>query len=197
MRVALAQINTTVGDLDGNVEKVLKYAADARDLACDVVAFPELTITGYPPEDLLRRRDFVTANQDALKRIARDAPRDLALVVGFVDGDEEIYNAAAIIENGEPCDGKAQTRGLCRKHYIVCFHNKMLDTFGLPPQKKVPKYSVNKERRETQCRITELGVICEHDAYYKGVCRDHYLKLLNENKLKKFTRQKLRKQVII
>ena len=100
MRVALAQINTTVGDRDGNVEKILKYAADASDLACDVVAFPELAITGYPPEDLLRRRDFVRANHEALKRVAADAPGDVALVVGFVDGEDQIYNAAAIIENG-------------------------------------------------------------------------------------------------
>ncbi|MCH7698696.1 MAG: NAD+ synthase [Chloroflexi bacterium] len=100
MRVALAQINTTVGDLDGNVEKILKYAADASDLACDVVAFPELAITGYPPEDLLRRRDFVRANHEALKRVAADAPGDVALVVGFVDGVDQIYNAAAIIVNG-------------------------------------------------------------------------------------------------
>jgi NAD+ synthase (glutamine-hydrolysing) len=100
MRVGLAQINTTVGDLDGNVEKILQYAADARHLACDVVAFPELTITGYPPEDLLRRRDFIKANHAALERVARDAPEDIALIVGFVDGDDDIYNAAAIIANG-------------------------------------------------------------------------------------------------
>ena len=100
MRVALAQINTTVGDLDGNVEKILKYAADAYELACDVVAFPELAITGYPPEDLLRRRDFVRANHEALERVAADAPGDVALVVGFVDGEDQIYNAAAIIVNG-------------------------------------------------------------------------------------------------
>ena len=100
MRVALAQINTTVGDLDGNVEKILKYAADAYELACDVVAFPELAITGYPPEDLLRRRDFVRANHEALERVAANAPGDVALVVGFVDGEDQIYNAAAIIVNG-------------------------------------------------------------------------------------------------
>lgn len=98
----------------------------------------------------------------------------------------------AIIENGQACDQKAQTRGLCRKHYIVCFHNKMLDEFGLAPQKKVPQYSVNKKRNDNQCRVVELGKPCEESAYYQGVCRNHYLKLLNENKLKKFTRQKLR-----
>ena len=80
MRIGLAQINTTVGDLKGNVAKVLDYARQAHDSNCDVVAFPELTITGYPPEDLLRRGGFVKANQDALQKVVADAPGDLTLV---------------------------------------------------------------------------------------------------------------------
>jgi len=97
-----------------------------------------------------------------------------------------------IIENKKVCRNEAQTRGLCRKHYIVCFHNKMLDEFALPPQKNVPTYSVNKECQHGQCRIIELGKICNDRAYYQGVCSNHYLKLFNDNKLKKFTLQKLR-----
>src|SRR3989304_5125740 len=69
LRVGLAQINTTVGDLEGNVAKVLEYAQSARELGCDLVAFPELAVTGYPPEDLLLRRRFILDNLAALQRI--------------------------------------------------------------------------------------------------------------------------------
>ena len=66
LRVGLAQINTTVGDLDGNVARVLEYVGRARNLGVDVVAFPELTVTGYPPEDLLLRPSVVRDNLEAL-----------------------------------------------------------------------------------------------------------------------------------
>jgi NAD+ synthase (glutamine-hydrolysing) len=66
LRVALAQINTTVGDLQGNADKVVEFAERAREQGADVVAFPELTITGYPPEDLLLRSSFIEANRRAL-----------------------------------------------------------------------------------------------------------------------------------
>jgi len=65
LRVALAQINTTVGDLEGNAAKVLEYSTRARDLGANLVAFPELTLPGYPPEDLLLRRNFIEDNQRA------------------------------------------------------------------------------------------------------------------------------------
>src|SRR3990170_1112814 len=108
LRVGLAQINTTVGDLDGNVARVLEYAQRARELGCDLVAFPELAVTGYPPEDLLLRRRFILDNLAALQRIvegpalslSNGAPKGIALVVGFVDEDDDIYNAAAVIHDG-------------------------------------------------------------------------------------------------
>jgi len=100
LRVGLAQINTTVGDLDGNVAKILEYAARAKELGCDLVAFPELAVTGYPPEDLLLRRRFVLDNRAALERIVA-AAEGVTLVVGFVDReDNDIYNAAAVIHDG-------------------------------------------------------------------------------------------------
>ena len=103
LRIALAQINVAVGDLDGNVAKILEYAGRAREQRCDIVAFPELAVTGYPPEDLLLRRRFVLDNLAALERIVERAPKGITLVVGFVDtGDREgaIYNAAAVISDG-------------------------------------------------------------------------------------------------
>ncbi len=104
LRVALAQINTTVGDLPGNVRTVLEYVERARKLGADVVSFPELTLTGYPPEDLLLRPAFLQANLDALAEVVR-ACTSITAVVGFVDRDDDgIYNAAAVIHNGRLAD---------------------------------------------------------------------------------------------
>ena len=99
LRIALAQINTTVGDLDGNVAKVLEWGERARQLGADVVAFPELTLTGYPPEDLLMRSRFIDDNAAALQRVASGL-HGIAGVVGFVDRQADIYNAAAVVANG-------------------------------------------------------------------------------------------------
>src|SRR3989304_4116899 len=111
LRAGLAQINTTVGDLEGNVRKVLEFAARARDLGVDVVAFPELTITGYPPEDLLLRPGFVQDNLEAL-RSAVGGCRAITAVVGFVDlAENDIYNAAAVIHDG-------RLAGVYHKQYL-------------------------------------------------------------------------------
>ncbi len=100
MRVALAQINTTIGDMDGNVHKIREYVDRAGDAFVDVVCFPELTITGYPPEDLLLRSAFVDDNLNALDMLA-DACPGVTAIVGFVDRDGEgLYNAAAVISGG-------------------------------------------------------------------------------------------------
>jgi NAD+ synthase (glutamine-hydrolysing) len=100
LRVALAQINTTIGDMDGNVQKVLGYIGRARDAGADVVSFPELTITGYPPEDLLLRPGFVEDNLEALGAVVSTS-RGITVVVGFVDREgDAIYNAAAVIHDG-------------------------------------------------------------------------------------------------
>ncbi len=100
LRVGLAQINTTVGDLEGNVQKVLDYVDRARELGVDVVSFPELTVTGYPPEDLLLRPSFVRENLDALQAVVRGCA-GITAVVGFADLEgEEIYNAAAVVHDG-------------------------------------------------------------------------------------------------
>ncbi len=100
MRVALAQINTTVGDLDGNTAKIIENIATARSAGADVVVFPELAVTGYPPEDLLLKRTFVEANIAAIHKITMET-RGITAIVGFVDINADIYNAAAIIHDGE------------------------------------------------------------------------------------------------
>jgi NAD+ synthase (glutamine-hydrolysing) len=99
LRIALAQVNTTVGDLDGNAALILRGVAAAREARADLVVFPELTLTGYPPEDLLLRPQFIADNLATLDRVARQV-KGIAAVVGFADRQDDIYNAAAFIHRG-------------------------------------------------------------------------------------------------
>src|SRR3972149_7817426 len=99
LRVSLAQINPTVGDLAGNTKKITEYIKKAREQGSDVVAFPEMAVTGYPPEDLLLKPGFIRDNLEALKAIQKET-RGIPAVVGFVDGEKEIYNAAAVLHDG-------------------------------------------------------------------------------------------------
>jgi NAD+ synthase (glutamine-hydrolysing) len=98
-RVALAQINPTVGDLEGNVARIRAGLDQARALGCRLAAFPELAVTGYPPEDLLFKSAFIEANLRALADVAR-ATTGLTAVVGFVDKRDDIFNAAAVLHDG-------------------------------------------------------------------------------------------------
>ena len=101
VRLCIAQINCTVGDLEGNARKVIEYTEKAKDLGADIVSFPELAITGYPPEDLLLKDSFIRDNLDALKRVVKTVG-DIVCVTGFVDkAGHDIYNAAAVIYKGE------------------------------------------------------------------------------------------------
>ena len=101
LRVALAQINTTVGDLRGNSAKILSFVERAKDKQADLVVFPELAVTGYPPEDLLFKGDFVKDNFKTLVNLAKRI-KGIVAIVGFVDRDRQgkIYNAAAVISGG-------------------------------------------------------------------------------------------------
>src|SRR5688572_25152360 len=100
LRVALAQLNPTVGDIDGNLAKLLDAYDRADAAGCDVIAFPELSITGYPPEDLVMKPGFVADNEAALGKLAART-RHCAAVVGFVDEDRDLFNAAAVCAQGE------------------------------------------------------------------------------------------------
>ncbi|OGN87025.1 MAG: NAD+ synthase [Chloroflexi bacterium RBG_13_46_9] len=100
LRIAMAQINTTVGDFDSNVKKILENIDAARSKGADIVTFPELAVCGYPPEDLLFKPQFIQANLDSLQKIAH-ASQGITVVTGFVDTDNDIYNAAAILNDGK------------------------------------------------------------------------------------------------
>lgn len=102
MKIALAQINPTVGDLEGNYQLIINSIYEAKKNNVELLVFPELCLTGYPPKDLLMKKKFVDRNREILHKIAKES-KDLALIFGFVDADKnnQLYNAAAIIENGK------------------------------------------------------------------------------------------------
>src|SRR3954470_19037665 len=100
MRLALAQINPTVGDLAGNRALILERLAEAKAAGADLALFPELSVTGYPPEDLLLRPGFVRAAESSLEEIAR-AARGIVAVVGTPYFDRDLYNVAAVCAGGE------------------------------------------------------------------------------------------------
>jgi NAD+ synthase (glutamine-hydrolysing) len=100
LRVALAQINPTVGDLRGNARKISDYIARARDEGAALVVFPELTLSGYPPEDLLLKTSFLDAAQTELRELAAQTQGVVALV-GYPEQAEDVYNTAAVLADGE------------------------------------------------------------------------------------------------
>ncbi|MDZ7343035.1 MAG: NAD+ synthase, partial [candidate division KSB1 bacterium] len=116
LRLALAQINLTVGDIIGNTNRIIDYLDQGRAERANLILIPELAITGYPPEDLVLRRDFVEANRRALEKIAR-AARGLLAVVGFVERDgDSLFNAAAVCGDGRVL---ATYRKICLPNYGV------------------------------------------------------------------------------
>ena len=117
IRVALAQLNVTVGDLAGNQAAIAKAFQQAREVGAELVACPELAVTGYPPEDLLLKPQFVTDNLAVLRRVVRQT-RGLLTIIGFVDRDAHgrLYNAAAVAANGRVL---GVYRKLCLPNYGV------------------------------------------------------------------------------
>jgi NAD+ synthase (glutamine-hydrolysing) len=110
MRLALAQINSVVGDLDGNATKVVEWLELAREANADVVLFPELVVTGYPPEDLLLRPGFVRAARRAIEGVAK-ASRGITALVGAPHLDADLYNACFVLAHGE-------VQSIYRKRYL-------------------------------------------------------------------------------
>ena len=110
MRIALAQINSTVGDLDGNRDRIVGRMHEARDAGADLVLFPELAVTGYPPEDLLLRPDFLQAAARTLEEVAAEAT-GIAALVGTPLLDRDLFNACAVC-----ADGRVQA--LYRKRFL-------------------------------------------------------------------------------
>jgi NAD+ synthase (glutamine-hydrolysing) len=145
LRVALAQINTTVGDTDGNVRKIAAQLDRARDAGADIISFPELTVTGYPPEDLLLRSAFVQENLEAIDSIVTLC-RGICAVVGFVDRREGvIYNTAAVIHDGR---------------LVYVYHKQRLPNYGVFDEERY--FLAGGEHPVLTVAGVEVGVnICE------------------------------------
>jgi len=151
LRVGLFQMNSVVGDLEGNTERIRRQLESPAARTLDIAAFPELAITGYPPEDLLLKPTFLDKNRQVLARLFDVAP-EILVIVGFVEQADDIYNAAAILYGG-------RIVGIQRKQYL-------------------PNYGVFDENRYFQSgssntlvryRNTTIGVnICEDIWYPKG-----------------------------
>jgi NAD+ synthase (glutamine-hydrolysing) len=145
LRVALGQINPTVGDFERNVRVIVDAIEGARAQGAALVAFPELAISGYPPEDLLFKPAFIEANLRALDEVTR-ASRGLSVVVGFVDKRDDIFNAAAVLHDGVRA-------GVYHKQYL-------------------PNYGVFDENRYFQAG-TETPVFVAGDTTFAvNVCED-------------------------
>ena len=148
LRIGLAQINPTVGDIDGNRMLIEQRLEEARDLAVDVVAFPELAISGYPPEDLLLKPAFAHANRRALERLAA-ASKGITAIVGFVDRAPDLHNAAAVLHDGA---------------HVGTYH-----------KQRLPNYGVFDELRYFKPGAGEL-LVCVRGAWVGAcVCEDIWL----------------------
>lgn len=149
IRLALAQINCTVGDLKGNCRKILEYAEKAARYDADLVSFPELAVTGYPPEDLLLKPKFVEDNAAAMRELSRSI-RDIVAVVGFVDkGRSGVYNSAAVISAGE----------------IKGIYHKM----------RLPNYAVFDEKRYFNPGKNPLVLLFGQHPFGVNICEDIWL----------------------
>ncbi|HUF49205.1 MAG TPA: NAD+ synthase [Longimicrobiales bacterium] len=115
LRIGLAQLNATVGALDANVECIRGHLEAARGQGVDIVAFPELAVCGYPPEDLLLKPSFIAANHDAITALA-PATRGLTAIIGFADRQADLFNAAAVLHDGE---------------WIATYHKQRLPNYGV------------------------------------------------------------------
>ena len=158
IRLALSQINVTVGDLAGNRDKILDHVHRARDLGAHIVVFPELAIPGYPPEDLLFKPRFIQSNLDVLHELVR-ATQGVAAIFGFVDRQDDIYNAAAIA-----CDGRL----------IDVYHKTYLPNYGVFDEDRY--FQSGKTAGVYRLNGVTFGVtICEDIWYPGGPAREQAL----------------------
>ena len=142
LRVGLAQLNTVVGDIDGNASRIIELIAEASASGCDVVAFPELAITGYPPEDLLLRSGFVADVGHALERIVASTGT-CAAIVGYVEQGSETRSGTD--DHGEEATGgRSASRPALYNAAAVCRDGSLIGSYR---KRELPNYSVFDEAR--------------------------------------------------
>jgi NAD+ synthase (glutamine-hydrolysing) len=150
LRIGLCQINTTVGDIEGNTKKILDYIAKGKKMGADLLVFPEMAVTGYPPEDLLLMPKFIDANLKAIQTIAKSTS-SITAVVGFVNKDGDIFNSAGLLHNGKLLDAYSKI---------------YLPNYGVFDEDRY--FQVGKENFIFTLKSTPIGLsICE-DLWYPG-----------------------------
>ena len=150
LRIGLCQINTTVGDIEGNTKKILDYIAKGKKMGADLLVFPEMAVTGYPPEDLLLMPKFIDANLKAIQTIAKSTS-SITAVVGFVSKDGDIFNSAALLHHGKLLDAYSKI---------------YLPNYGVFDEDRY--FQVGKENFIFTLKSTPIGLsICE-DLWYPG-----------------------------
>ena len=159
MRAALAQINTTVGDVWGNVEKMKGALGRAVEAGADLVAFPELTVTGYPPEDLLMRPSFIQENLEGLAEFARAVPEGVACAVGFVDLNGDLFNSCAVVSGGE---------------VLHRYHKRYLPNYGVFDENRYFREGVGSAMLDLGGSLVGVSV-CEDIWYPGGPAREQAL----------------------
>jgi len=151
LRIALAQINSTVGDLEGNTTRILRAVDDARAHGADLVAFPEMAVPGYPVEDLLLKPQFVNDNLARLHQIVAHCT-GITAVVGFIDRAADIYNAAAVIHDGR---------------LVGVYHKQYLPNYGVFDENR--HFQAGSETPVFEVGGIRLGVnVCEDMWYPTG-----------------------------
>jgi NAD+ synthase (glutamine-hydrolysing) len=154
----MAQINPTVGDLEGNIENIKKFIADAKKHYADLVAFPELATTGYPPQDLLHENAFVESNKKLLVELIKENQVGIAGIIGFVDyNGKNLYNAAAVFN---------------RNRFVGTVYKTLLPTYDVFDEDRYFKSAKEEEIKPISMNLAgmkfKLGVeICE-DLWDKG-----------------------------
>ena len=151
LRTGLSQINPSVGDITGNTKKITEVIEEARGLDIDILCFPELAVTGYPPEDLLLKIEFIDDNIQALDEIKKHCRDNMVVIVGFVDKKDDIFNSAAVIQGGEIIDVYHKLR---LPNYGVFDENRYFQS-----ERRFPVYTMGK--------MTFGVTICE-DIWYPG-----------------------------
>jgi NAD+ synthase (glutamine-hydrolysing) len=151
LRIALVQINVTVGDMEGNAERIIRAISEAEEMGADIVALPELAITGYPPEDLLLKPEFIAANLRAIAKVA-ERVRTAVAICGFAERRDDLFNAAALLHAGR---------------LMASYHKVFLPTYAVFDEDRY-------FRAGTECPVFEIagaavGVsICEDIWYPDG-----------------------------
>jgi NAD+ synthase (glutamine-hydrolysing) len=156
MKIALAQINPTVGALENNAKKIIEYIEKAKAQGADLAVFPELAITGYPPEDLLLKPQFISNNLDALKMVVK-AATGIGVYVGFVDRiGKDLFNAGAFIDNGK---------------IVKIYHKNNLPNYGVFDEKRY--FTEGNEPAVVKFKSIKIGLgICEDIWVDEGPYKD-------------------------